>query len=144
MPPTSPSRSSWDRATAIAISVENKALPDRVPAGPSPSGGLFAGLTGGYPATTYDFFPYAGLHRPVLLFSVPATHIEDVTVRTTLEGADGRVDLRVQATSGYSGAGAHAWARSRLRCASGTARPRSRCACPRRGPGARATRISIR
>jgi beta-glucuronidase len=95
----------WERATAIAISVENKALPERVPAGPSPSGGLFAGLTGGYPATTYDFFPYAGLHRPVLLFSAPATHIEDVTVRTALEGADGRVDLRVQATSGYSGRG---------------------------------------
>jgi len=98
-------RIAWDRPTAIAISVENKPLPDRVPAGPSPSGGLFAGLTGGYPATTYDFFPYAGLHRPVLLFSVPATHIEDVTVRTTLEGADGRVDVRVQATAGYSGRG---------------------------------------
>jgi beta-glucuronidase len=95
----------WDRATTIAISVENKPLPDRVPAGPSPAGGLFAGLTGGYPATTYDFFPYTGLHRPVLLFSVPETHIEDVTVRTTLEGADGRVDVRVLATSGYSGRG---------------------------------------
>jgi len=76
-----------------------------VSAGPSPSGGLFAGLTGGYPATTYDFFPYAGLHRPVLLFSVPATHVDDVTVRTTLEGAEGRVDVRVLATAGYSGRG---------------------------------------
>jgi beta-glucuronidase len=94
-----------DRATAIAISVENAQLPDRVPAGPSPVGGLFAGLTGGYPATTYDFFPYAGLHRPVLLFSVPATHIEDVTVRTAIEGAHGRVDVRVDATDGYSGGG---------------------------------------
>jgi beta-glucuronidase len=95
----------WDRATTIAISVENKPLPDRVPAGPSATGGLFGGLTGGYPATTYDFFPYAGLHRPVLLFSVPEAHIEDVTVRTTLEGADGRVDVRVVATAGYAGRG---------------------------------------
>jgi len=98
-------RIAWDRPTAIAISVENKPLPERVPAGPSPAGGLFAGLTGGYPATTYDFFPYAGLHRPVLLFSVPATHIEDVTVRTSLEGTDGLVELRVRATAGYSGRG---------------------------------------
>jgi beta-glucuronidase len=98
-------RIAWDRATAIAISVENKSLPERVPAGPSPSGGLFSGLTGGYPATTYDFFPYAGLHRPVVLFSVPLTHIEDVTVRTTLEGAGGRVDVRVRVTAGYSGRG---------------------------------------
>jgi beta-glucuronidase len=34
-----------------------------------------------FPATTYDFFPYAGLYRPVLLYSVPAAaHIDDVTV----------------------------------------------------------------
>ena len=72
-------RVAWNQATAITISVENKPVPDRVPAGPSPSGGLFAGLTGGYPATTYDFFPYAGLQRPVLLFCVPTTHIDDVT-----------------------------------------------------------------
>ncbi len=98
-------RIAWNQPTAIAIAVENKPLPDRVPAGPSPSGGGFAGLSGGYPATTYDFFPYAGLQRPVLLFSVPPTHIEDVTVRTTLEGADGRVDVRVNASAGYSGGG---------------------------------------
>ena len=138
-------RIAWDRATAIAISVENKPLPDRVPAGPSPSGGLFAGLTGGYPATTYDFFPYAGLHRPVLLFSVPATHIEDVTVRTTLEGADGRVDVRVLATAGYAGRG-----RARLGDGRGAAalpgrRGRGLAArARRRGPGARETRTSIR
>ncbi len=97
-------RIAWDRPTAIAVGVENKSLPERVPAGPSGAGG-FAGLTGGYPATTYDFFPYSGIHRPVLLFSVPATHIDDVTVRTTLEGKDGRVDVRVQATGGYAGRG---------------------------------------
>ena len=69
--------------------VENKQLPERVPAGPSPAGGLFSGFMGSYPAATYDFFPYAGLHRPVLLYSVPATHIDDVTVSPTLDGADG-------------------------------------------------------
>jgi beta-glucuronidase len=98
-------RVAWNQATAITISVENKPVPDRVPAGPSPSGGLFAGLTGGYPATTYDFFPYAGLQRPVLLFCVPTTHIDDVTVRTALEGAEGRVEVRVSASAGYSGSG---------------------------------------
>ena len=34
-------------------------------AGPGPGGGGVAGVLGGFPATTYDFFPYAGLHRPV-------------------------------------------------------------------------------
>jgi beta-glucuronidase len=92
----------WDRPTAITISVENEQLPERVPAGRT-SGGL-AALMGGYPATTYDFFPYAGLHRPVLLFSVPPSHIEDVTVLTTLEAGDGVVTVRV-AASAYTGRG---------------------------------------
>ena len=98
-------RLAWDQPTAIAISVENKQLPERVPAGPSQAGGLFSGLAGGYPETTYDFFPYAGLHRPVLLFSVPAVHIEDVTVATALDGEDGRVTVRVAASAATPGSG---------------------------------------
>ena len=95
----------WDRPNVIAIAVENKQLPERVPAGPSPAGGLFSGLTGGYPATTYDFFPFAGLHRQVVLYSVPSTFIDDVTVITDLEGRDGIVRVRVEASGGYNGRG---------------------------------------
>jgi beta-glucuronidase len=95
----------WDKANVIAISVENKPLPERVPAGPSPSGGAFSGLFGGFPETTYDFFPYAGLHRPVLLFSAPATHIDDVTVVTKIEGRDGVVNVKVVTNSDYNGKG---------------------------------------
>jgi beta-glucuronidase len=85
----------WTKATSLAISVENKQLPERVPAGPSRGGGL----TGGYPETSYDFFPYTGLHRPVQLLSVPETRIEDVTVTTTLAGGEARVRVRVDATA---------------------------------------------
>ena len=95
----------WDKASVIAISVENKPLPERVPAGPSPGGGIFSGLFGGYPETTYDFFPYAGLHRPVLLFTAPATHIDDVTVVTKLEGRDGIVNVKVVTNGDYNGKG---------------------------------------
>ena len=95
----------WDRENVIALAVENKQLPERVPAGPSPAGGLFSGFMGSYPAATYDFFPYAGLHRPVLLYSVPVTHIEDVTVLTTLDGADGLVTVKVVTDGAYSGRG---------------------------------------
>jgi beta-glucuronidase len=95
----------WDRPNVIAIAVENKQLPERVPAGPSPAGGLFSGLTGGYPATTYDFFPFAGLHRQVVLYSVPSVFIDDVTVVTDVEGRDGIVRVRVEATGAYSGRG---------------------------------------
>jgi beta-glucuronidase len=98
----------WDRPNAIAIAVENKQLPERVPAGPSPAGGGIGGLTGAYPATTYDFFPFAGLHRQVVLYSVPATSIDNVRVITDIEGSDGVVRVHVDASGasgGYNGRG---------------------------------------
>ena len=32
----------------------------------------------------FDFFNYAGIHRPVLLYSVPSVFIDDINVTTTL------------------------------------------------------------
>ena len=90
----------WDRKNVIAVAVENKQLPERVPPGPREGAG------GVFPTTTYDFFPYAGLHRPVLLYSVPAgSHIDDVTVVTTIDGSDGVVTIDVAATGEYTGRG---------------------------------------
>ncbi|GAB3308267.1 beta-glucuronidase [Geodermatophilus aquaeductus] len=45
----------------------------------------------------HDFFNYAGLHRPVWLYSTPAAHVSDVTVVTGLSGSTGTVDYRVEA-----------------------------------------------
>jgi beta-glucuronidase len=96
----------WDRPNTVAVSVENKQLLGRVPPGPGSAGAGVAGIVGGYPPTTYDFFPYAGLNRPVLLYAVQAAaHIEDVTVATRIEGRDGVVELRVLASGGYAGRG---------------------------------------
>ena len=57
----------------------------------SPIGGFAS-----FPRTTFDFFPFAGIHRPVVLYSVPHTYVEDITVRTTIDGADGTVALSVR------------------------------------------------
>ena len=96
----------WDRKNVIAISVENEQLPGRVPPGPGPASGGVAGVLGGFPATTYDFFPYAGLHRQVWLYTVPAAaHIDDVTVVTTIDGGDGVVNVQVAAAGEYAGQG---------------------------------------
>jgi beta-glucuronidase len=90
----------WDRKNAIAVAVENKQLPGRVPPGPRGGG------RGSFPETTYDFFPYAGLHRPVLLYAVPAAaHIDDVTVITTIDGSDGIVNVNVATGGEYAGTG---------------------------------------
>lgn len=100
------SRLAWEQKNVIAISVENKQLPGRVPPGPASGGGGVLGTMAPFPATTYDFFPYAGLHRPVVLYSVPAEmHIDDVTVVTTIDGSEGVVTVKVATAGEYTGKG---------------------------------------
>ena len=62
----------------LTVSVENKFLLDRVPSIPDPKTARMYQTD--YPQTAYDFFPYCGLHRPVVLFATPDTHVQDVTV----------------------------------------------------------------
>jgi beta-glucuronidase len=81
----------WDQENIIAISVENHLRPTRVPS----AGMEAASLIRGYPSTTFDFYPFAGLHRPVVLYSVPQTHIEDITVVTGIDSAAGTVKVTV-------------------------------------------------
>jgi len=92
---------SWEGPTTIALAVENKPSPTRVP-----PAGTNSGMTANtFPDVTYDFFPYSGLDRPVLLYSMPAIHIEDVTVATSIEGADGIVDVTAVASNDWTGRG---------------------------------------
>jgi beta-glucuronidase len=80
----------WDAENTIAISVENELKPTRVPSGNMKSAiGGFAS----FPRTTFDFFPFAGLHRPVVLYSLPQVAIDDITVVTGIDGADGTVKV---------------------------------------------------
>jgi beta-glucuronidase len=84
----------FDGPNTIAIQVENHLKPARVPSGNM--GRSVLGVFGGHPSTTFDFYPFAGLHRPVVLYSVPPVHIDDITVVTERDGAGGIV--RVGAT----------------------------------------------
>lgn len=47
----------------------------------------------------HDFFNYAGLHRPVWLYTTPTTHLTDITVTTGLDAGTGTVRYQV-ATAG--------------------------------------------
>lgn len=40
--------------------------------------------------TKFDFFNYAGIHRPVVLYTTPAAYIDDITVTTTSSDSVGR------------------------------------------------------
>lgn len=84
----------WDEPNTIAIRVENRLTSTRVPPGNVPATGV-GGLMRGYPSTNFDFFPYGGIHRPVMLYTVPPVHIEDVTVVTEIEDQTGIVRVSV-------------------------------------------------
>jgi len=95
-------RVKWDDENVIAISVENELKPTRVPSGNMPSSmGMFAST----PRTTFDFYPFAGLHRPVVLYTVPQTYIEDVTVVTDIKGADGAVKVTAKLNAAMAAQG---------------------------------------
>ncbi|MBN1581642.1 MAG: beta-glucuronidase [Anaerolineae bacterium] len=98
----------WGEPNRVAIQVEGKLMPTRVPAGNVSRGGPGAFMAG-YPNTTFDFFPYTGIQRPVILYAVPRTRIEDVTVVTDIQDAQadsvtGTVKVQV-VQAGSSGAG---------------------------------------
>jgi len=80
----------WDAENIFAISVENELKPTRVPAGNLTTA---LGAFGSHPRTTYDFFPFTGIHRPVVLYTVPNIYIEDVTVVTSLNGSTGNLKV---------------------------------------------------
>jgi len=92
---------SWDSATTVAVQVENKPSPTRVP--PAATNPETAANT--FPDVTYDFFPYCGLDRPVLLYSVPIVHLADVTVMTSIDGGNGVIDVTIAASDKWSGRG---------------------------------------
>lgn len=89
------------RANRLVVRVENELRLDRVPAIPDPKTAKMG--QGDWPQTTYDFFPYAGLHRPVVVQTLPAVHLHDLTVHTGLSGSEGTVEVELEAAGGWSG-----------------------------------------
>lgn len=89
------------RPNRLSVSVENKPLLDRVPSIPDPKTARMYQVD--FPQTAYDFFPYCGLHRPVVLYATPDTHVQDVTVTTGLTGSTGVVDVAFAVNGAWSG-----------------------------------------
>ncbi|KAI7815366.1 beta-glucuronidase, partial [Rhyzopertha dominica] len=48
---------------------------------------------------TFDFFNYAGIDRPVTLFTTPVTYIDDISVLTAIEGTTGIVHYNISHSS---------------------------------------------
>ncbi|PRO66490.1 beta-glucuronidase [Alkalicoccus urumqiensis] len=50
----------------------------------------------------FDFFNYAGLHRPVRLYTTPKTYIQDITIAPEVDLQNGSADVNVSVESGGS------------------------------------------
>ncbi len=81
----------------LLLRVDGSLAFDRVPPGnvTGAPADFFPSHAGNYPQAQFDFFPYCGIQRPVLLYAVPYPYIQDVTVQTEILGQDGRVKVAV-------------------------------------------------
>jgi len=85
----------------LVVRVEGELAPDRVPPGHVPSDDpLDAFASHNYPPAAFDFFPFCGIHRPVLLYAIPHDAIADLTVSTDIQGDSGVVRVRLERAAG--------------------------------------------
>ena len=82
----------------LVVRVDGELAYDRVPPGnvTGEAEDFFLSHGGNYPQAQFDFFPFCGIQRPVLLYAVPREALRDLTVVTELTGAAGRVRVRAQ------------------------------------------------
>ena len=48
------------------------------------------------PPTNFDFYPFCGIHRPVLLYVIPNEGLRDITVITSIEDTTGFLDVSIE------------------------------------------------
>ncbi|KFO33082.1 Beta-glucuronidase [Fukomys damarensis] len=81
----------------VTIAINNTLTPHTLPPGTI----LYKTDTNKYPKgyfvqdINFDFFNYAGLHRPVLLYTTPTAYIDDITVTTNVDQDTGLVNYQI-------------------------------------------------
>ncbi len=56
-----------------------------------------------YPQSNFDFYPFCGIHRPVILYAIPIEGLRDITVKTAITDTKGVLDVTIE-TIGLTGA----------------------------------------
>jgi beta-glucuronidase len=89
-----------DAGNVLVVRVDGNLAPDRVPPGnlAGAAGAAFPNVN--YPDTSFDFFPFCGIQRPVLIYTLPQNAITDLTVITEIDGANGIVQVQIERTPG--------------------------------------------
>ena len=86
-------------ANTLVVRVDGELKPDRVPPGNLTSDMQDVATHSkypNYPNASFDFFPFCGIHRPVLLYATTREAIEDITVVTDIVGEAGRVRVTIE------------------------------------------------
>jgi beta-glucuronidase len=86
--------------SVLVVRVDGALAPDRVPPGNIEPDPLDSFGRPNYPDTSFDFFPFCGIQRPVLLYAVPRDGIADLTVVTDIKDGNGHVRVRLDCVSG--------------------------------------------
>ena len=81
----------------LVVRVEGELKPNRVPPGnvPADPKHMFMDQTENNPPASFDFFPFCGIQRPVLLYATSPNGITDLTVVTDIVGSDGIVKIKL-------------------------------------------------
>jgi beta-glucuronidase len=87
----------------LVVRVEGLLKPDRVPPGNVPFDPKDAFNNTFYPPASFDFFPYCGIQRPVLLYTIPLLPIEDVTLSTKFKSSTGIVKTEIKTENNFKG-----------------------------------------
>jgi beta-glucuronidase len=95
----------------LVVRVDGQLAPDRVPPGniPPDPGDTFPNRA--FPDASFDFFPFCGIHRPVVIYAIPSEGIADITVVTDIQAQAGIIQIQIRRT----GDGTAVIARSTLR-----------------------------
>lgn len=84
---------------SVVVSVSNLLTPDSIPQGVRADDYIREDRLreGTFPPARFDYFPFGGIQRPVLVYTIPSRNIEDVKVETRLsDKRHGRVQIRMR------------------------------------------------
>jgi beta-glucuronidase len=81
----------------LVVRVDGRLALDHVPPGNVPADTKDAFGNTFDPPASFDFFPYCGIQRPVILFTTPRQSIRDLTVVTDIKGRQGKVRAKIAA-----------------------------------------------
>lgn len=86
-----------DGENLIVIRVNTRLTPDTVPPGELFQPGTDIHMGNNKPPGNFDFYPYGGIHRPVVLYTTARSHLESILIDTSLDETGADIAFRIAA-----------------------------------------------